>query len=102
MKIVGVDVGSTTVKAVAVEDDRVLWRDSQRHGTKQAEKVLEFLGRMQKECALCAERDLSFFTGSGAGLIGPLVDSRWHCMQVSSCRSRSNRPGLTIACRPAS
>ena len=76
MKIVGMDVGSTTVKAVAVEDDRVLWRDYQRHGTKQAEKVLEFLGRLQAECAFGAEQDLIFFTGSGAGLIGPLVGGK--------------------------
>jgi predicted CoA-substrate-specific enzyme activase len=76
VKIVGMDVGSTTVKAVAVEDDRVLWRDYQRHGTKQAEKVLEFLGRLQAECAFGAEQDLIFFTGSGAGLIGPLVGGK--------------------------
>ena len=43
MKIVGMDVGSTTVKAVLVEDDRILWQDYQRHHTRQAEKVLEFL-----------------------------------------------------------
>jgi activator of 2-hydroxyglutaryl-CoA dehydratase len=44
MKIAGVDVGSTTVKAVLVEDDRILWQDYQRHHTRQAEKVLVFLG----------------------------------------------------------
>ena len=59
------DVGSTTVKAVVVEDDRVLWRDYQRHGTKQAEKVLEFLNRMQDDCGLSAARDRIFLTGSG-------------------------------------
>ena len=45
--LVGVDVGSTTVKAVAVDPatDRMIWSDYQRHETKQPEKTLEFLGR---------------------------------------------------------
>ena len=77
MKIVGMDVGSTTVKAVAVEDDRVLWRDYQRHGTKQAEKVLRVSRpRCRRSARLRAGRDLIFFTGSGAGLIGPLVGGK--------------------------
>jgi predicted CoA-substrate-specific enzyme activase len=79
MKIVGVDVGSTTVKAVAVESGEksaVLWRDYQRHGTRQAEKVREFLRRMEDEISLEPGRDLIFFTGSGAGLIAPLVGGK--------------------------
>jgi predicted CoA-substrate-specific enzyme activase len=76
MKIIGMDVGSTTVKAVVVEHDRVLWRDYQRHGTRQAEKVFEFLVRIEADCALSAGQDLIFFTGSGAGLIAPLVGGR--------------------------
>jgi predicted CoA-substrate-specific enzyme activase len=66
------DVGSTTVKAVVVEADRVLWRDYQRHGTKQAEKVLEFLSRMERECGLNRGEDSIFLTGSGSGAISPL------------------------------
>jgi predicted CoA-substrate-specific enzyme activase len=76
MKIIGMDVGSTTVKAVAVEDDKVVWRDYQRHGTKQAEKVLDFLTRIEAECGLEQERDLIFFTGSGAGFLAPLVGAK--------------------------
>jgi predicted CoA-substrate-specific enzyme activase len=76
MKIVGMDVGSTTVKAVAVEQDKLLWRDYQRHHTRQAEKVLDFLLRMQDECGLEPARDLVFFTGSGAGLIAPMVGGK--------------------------
>jgi activator of 2-hydroxyglutaryl-CoA dehydratase len=70
------DVGSTTVKAVVVEDDRVLWRDYQRHGTKQAEKVLEFLNRMRDDCGLSAARDRIFLTGSGSGVIAPLLGGK--------------------------
>jgi predicted CoA-substrate-specific enzyme activase len=75
-RIVGVDVGSTTVKAVAVEDGRTLWQDYQRHNTHQAEKVLEFLTRMEGECGLAAGRDRILFTGSGAGFIAPLVGGK--------------------------
>ena len=45
MRLAGVDVGSTTVKAVAVDPESraILWSDYQRHETRQAEKVLELL-----------------------------------------------------------
>ena len=76
MKLVGMDVGSTTVKAVVVEDGRVLWQDYQRHNTKQAEVVLHFVTRMESECGLAPGQDRIFFTGSGAGLIGPLVGGK--------------------------
>ena len=76
MKIVGMDVGSTTVKAVVVEAGAVLWRDYQRHNTRQAEKVLEFLRRIEHECGLAPGRDRIFFTGSGSGLIAPMVGGK--------------------------
>ena len=52
--LVGLDVGSTTVKAVVVEaaSDQVLWQDYQRHETKQPEKTLEFLKRMEAEVGI--------------------------------------------------
>jgi predicted CoA-substrate-specific enzyme activase len=76
VKLVGVDVGSTTVKAVVVVDGKVTWQDYQRHNTKQAEKVVEFLGRMEAEAGLTAGTDRVFFTGSGAGFIAPLVGGK--------------------------
>lgn len=76
MKIVGLDVGSTTVKAVVMEDDHVLWRDYQRHNTRQAETVYDFFTRMETECRLAPDRDRIFFTGSGAGLIAPLAGAK--------------------------
>ena len=76
MKIVGIDVGSTTVKAMMLENDEILWRDYQRHNTRQAEKVLEFLSRMEAECALEPGRDVVYFTGSGSGFIAPLVGGK--------------------------
>jgi predicted CoA-substrate-specific enzyme activase len=76
MLIVGLDVGSTTVKAAVCEDGEVRWKDYKRHNTKQAEMVLEFLGRMQAECGLAAARDRIFLTGSGAGLLAPLLGGK--------------------------
>ncbi|TVS01031.1 MAG: activase, partial [Rhodospirillales bacterium] len=76
MIIIGVDVGSTTVKAVAIRDDQVVWRDYQRHFAKPAEQVLDFLDRMQAEIGLLPERDRVCFTGSGAGLIAPRVGGK--------------------------
>jgi predicted CoA-substrate-specific enzyme activase len=76
MKLVGIDVGSTTVKAVVVADGTVTWQDYQRHNTKQAEKVVEFLGRMEAEAGLAPGTDRVFFTGSGAGFIAPLVGGK--------------------------
>jgi predicted CoA-substrate-specific enzyme activase len=76
MKLAGIDVGSTTVKAVLVDDGRVLWRDYQRHDTRQAEKVLEFVTRMESEAGLEVGRDRVFFTGSGAGFIAPLAGGK--------------------------
>ncbi len=81
MLTVGLDVGSTTVKATVVGDaagdGKPLWQDYKRHNTKQAEMVLEFLERMQAECGLAPERDRVFVTGSGAGLIAPQLGGKF-------------------------
>src|SRR5947208_3128312 len=87
MKLVGVDVGSTTVKAAVVADGKAGWQDYRRHNTRQAEKVHEFLGRMEAEAELVAGRDRVFFTGSGAGLIAPLVGGKMiqEVVAVAAC-----------------
>jgi predicted CoA-substrate-specific enzyme activase len=77
MKRAAIDVGSTTVKAVVTEDGEVLWRDYQRHNTRQAEKVLELLERMEREANLQPGNDAVYFTGSGAGFISPLVGGKF-------------------------
>src|SRR5438309_2380266 len=90
MKAVGVDVGSTTVKAVVVEDGKVGWQDYQRHNTRQAEKVVEFLARMEAEAGLTPGRDRVFFTGSGAGFLAPLVGGKLiqEVVAVAACVER--------------
>ena len=47
--VIGLDVGSTTVKAVVVDPQtlEVLWHDYARHHTQQPETVLEFLVRIE-------------------------------------------------------
>ena len=76
-KICGIDVGSTTCKYVlASPTGEVLAKAYERHNTKQAEKVLQFLGTLEKEHGLTPERDSVFFTGSGSGGIAPLVGGK--------------------------
>ncbi len=80
MLTIGLDVGSTTVKAVArasAGDDPPCWQEYRRHNTKQAETVLEFLERMEAECGLSPGRDRIFVTGSGAGLIAPYLGGKF-------------------------
>ena len=76
---VGLDVGSTTVKAIVVDpqDDQILWQDYQRHDTKQPEKTLEFLQRIEKEFQLPADHFRIFITGSGGGGITPLIGAKF-------------------------
>jgi predicted CoA-substrate-specific enzyme activase len=74
--IVGLDVGSTTVKAVIVDPDtkNIVWSDYQRHHTKQAECVLDFMVRIEGILGESGTNDIRVFaTGSGAKpLEGPL------------------------------
>src|SRR5258708_1520766 len=76
--LVGLDVGSTTVKAiVADQTDTIVWQDYQRHETKQPEKVLEFLRRIEAEAGVTAENARAFITGSGGGTLAELVGAKF-------------------------
>jgi activator of 2-hydroxyglutaryl-CoA dehydratase/predicted nucleotide-binding protein (sugar kinase/HSP70/actin superfamily) len=77
--LVGLDVGSTTVKAVAVdsESDDLVWSDYQRHETKQPEKTLEFLERLEREVGIAPGNCRIFITGSGGGTIAPHVGAKF-------------------------
>ncbi|HVH87339.1 MAG TPA: BadF/BadG/BcrA/BcrD ATPase family protein, partial [Terriglobales bacterium] len=76
---VGVDVGSTTVKTVIVDanTDQMIWSDYQRHETKQPEKVLEFLKRMEAEAGIATNNCRMFITGSGGSTIAPLIGAKF-------------------------
>ena len=81
---VGMDVGSTTVKAVVVNpaNKEILWSDYQRHHTKQPEYVLSML-----EAIFAAFPDQAlekggggwrmFMTGSGAGPLGAVTGGKF-------------------------
>ena len=75
--ICGMDVGSTTCKYVlSTLDGEIISQFYDRHNTKQAEKVLDFLGRLEKEFGFSPQRDKIFFTGTGSGFIAPLVGGK--------------------------
>src|SRR6185295_16183688 len=76
----GIDVGSTTVKAVVVDPitKEILWSDYLRHQTKQAEFVLAFLERIEAAFPnLPKERIPTIITGSGGSPIGPHIGSKF-------------------------
>jgi predicted CoA-substrate-specific enzyme activase len=77
--LVGLDVGSTTVKAVVVDaaTDQVLWQDYQRHETKQPEKTLEFLKRMEAEVGINRHNTRMFMTGSGGNGISDQIGAKF-------------------------
>src|SRR6266567_6691479 len=77
--MVGLDVGSTTVKSVVVDlkTQEMLWSDYQRHDTKQPEKCLEFLKRMEADTGIKAEETRIFITGSGGGTVAPLIGAKF-------------------------
>jgi predicted CoA-substrate-specific enzyme activase len=77
--IIGLDVGSTTVKAVlACSTTRdLLWKDYQRHETRQAEKVLDFLQRIEEEFGAEPSMYSVFITGSGGKTLAPVLGARF-------------------------
>ncbi|MCA9671469.1 MAG: CoA activase [Myxococcales bacterium] len=78
--IVGIDVGSTTVKAVVVDpvSDEILWKDYQRHDTKQPEKCLDFLRRISAEFPDVPRQAFRLFmTGSGGSGIGKHIGAKF-------------------------
>lgn len=74
--VLGLDVGSTTVKATVVDPDTktILWSDYRRHNTRQPETALSFIDDIRIAFPGVADDAIRIFvTGSGAGpLAGPL------------------------------
>src|SRR6201987_2390855 len=77
--LVGLDVGSTTVKATVVDakTDEILWQDYQRHETKQPEKSLEFLKRMEADIGINRHNNRMLMTGSGGGAIADQIGAKF-------------------------
>lgn len=77
--LVGIDVGSTTVKAVVVDPqtDAILWQDYRRHNTRQPETVLEFLERIESHFAGTDPHSMRVFvTGSGGANLAGFIGAR--------------------------
>jgi predicted CoA-substrate-specific enzyme activase len=78
VKICAMDVGSTTCKYVlTAPSGEIISQAYERHNTKQAEKVLDFLTRLETQFGLQPEQDRIFFTGSGAGIVAPFVGAKF-------------------------
>lgn len=77
--MLGIDVGSTTVKSVLVDagTDEVLWKDYQRHDTRQAEKVLEFLQLLESDYQINTGNCRLFLTGSGATALTEFIGGKF-------------------------
>lgn len=76
---IGLDVGSTTVKAVVVNPctGAVLWKDYERHETRQAEKVLDFLSRIEIAFPSTQANLRVFVTGSGGLALSNYIGARF-------------------------
>lgn len=77
---IGFDVGSTTVKAVVIDTDKdeIIWSDYQRHDTKQPEKSLELLKKIEDDCDIDDPSQIRcFITGSGGGNIGKHIGAKF-------------------------
>jgi predicted CoA-substrate-specific enzyme activase len=76
--ILGIDVGSTTCKFVLTDDKgNIIEKAYERHNTKTAEKVLEFLITLEQKYGLRPGRDKVYFTGSGAANLAQLVGGKF-------------------------
>ena len=76
--ILGIDVGSTTCKYILTDSEgNILDKAYERHSTKTAEKVLEFLKRLEDRFGVEKGNTRIYFTGSGATIISQLVGGRF-------------------------
>ncbi len=75
--LAGIDVGSTTVKAIVVTGSQIVWRDYQRHDSRQPEVLLDFLRRMEKEAGVCPANSRVFITGSGGNSLANLIGAKF-------------------------
>ena len=76
---VGIDIGSTTIKAVVTSaaDGGIIWKDYRRHETRQLETLLDFLGRMEEEAGITPDNCRAFMTGSGAQMFTDVIGAKF-------------------------
>ncbi len=77
-QFLGIDVGSTTVKAYLMDDNfNCLWCDYQPHETRQPEKTLEFLELIEKLPGVSKDNLFCFITGSGGGVLASMIGAQF-------------------------
>ncbi|MCF6285862.1 MAG: acyl-CoA dehydratase activase-related protein, partial [Candidatus Hydrogenedentes bacterium] len=76
---IGFDLGSTTVKAVVIDDatDEIIWRDYRRHDRKQAEKAMHMLTDIEKDTGVNSTNTRLFMTGSGGANVGRFTGAKF-------------------------
>jgi len=76
---IGFDLGSTTVKAVVIDDatDAIVWRDYRRHDSKQAEKAMHMLTDIEKDTGVNSTNTRLFMTGSGGANVGRFTGAKF-------------------------
>ncbi|MDH3421912.1 MAG: acyl-CoA dehydratase activase-related protein [Gemmatimonadota bacterium] len=77
---IGIDVGSTTVKAVLIDTltDAILWQDYQRHEGRQLSKVLELLTALHADVPEASRNGTrAFATGSGAAVLEDCLGAKF-------------------------
>ncbi len=79
---VGIDIGSTTVKAVVLDNDNnILWKKYTRHETKQIEKTIELLEEIKEDISV--NRFYLYITGSGGFSVARALGCK-HIQEVNS------------------
>jgi len=78
--VIGIDVGSTTVKMTVVnpESKEILWKKYQRHETRQPEMTLAMLEEIHQAIPEMKPDEVRcFITGSGGGPIAPQIGAKF-------------------------
>ncbi len=77
--MIGLDVGSTTVKAVVMDPqtDEILWKDYKRHETRQPEMVFQFLQDILEAYPIPKENIRIFITGSGGNMLREFIGAKF-------------------------
>src|SRR4029078_9593544 len=78
--VIGIDVGSTTVKMTVVDPEtkEILWSKYLRHETRQPEMTREMLQEIQAAFPdVPRDQIRCFITGSGGGPIGPHIGAKF-------------------------
>ncbi|SNR61669.1 BadF/BadG/BcrA/BcrD ATPase family protein [Desulfurobacterium atlanticum] len=75
MYSVGIDIGSTTIKCVVIDENgKILFKSYERHEAKQGEKLLNLLFEIEKRFG---KKFSLFMTGSGATIFSNILDVKF-------------------------